>query len=146
MRPQTSKYVTDAVVQGLYCPSTKNLIQKAHDSAVKSQSQLNLFTPIVRSLAILHRHIITSPDNEALATNISLACVMLFLKFSGIFSISATSCPVGWSLGGLIKLATVPKILKLSQSSKYFHIRSNKIFTTKSNCRIFTIKTARSLC
>jgi len=39
MRPQTSKYVTDAVVQGLYCASTKNLIQKAlQEMTVKSQS------------------------------------------------------------------------------------------------------------
>jgi len=56
--------VTDPVVRGLYCPFTQNLIQKAlHEITVNSQSKLNLFSPIVRSLAILQRHIITSPDN-----------------------------------------------------------------------------------
>jgi len=57
--------VTDLAVRGLYCPSTQNLIQKAlHEITVNSQSYLNLFSPIVRSLAILQRHIITSPDNQ----------------------------------------------------------------------------------
>jgi len=56
--------VTNPVVRGLYCPSTQKLIQKArHEITVNSQSHLNLFSPIVRSLAILQRHIITSPDN-----------------------------------------------------------------------------------
>jgi len=55
--------VTDPVVRGSYCPSTQNLIQKAlHEITVNSQSKLNLFSRIVRSLATLQWHIITSPD------------------------------------------------------------------------------------
>jgi len=52
--------VTDPVLRGLFCPSTQNLIRKAlFEVTAISQSKLNLFSPIVRSLATLQQHIIS---------------------------------------------------------------------------------------
>jgi len=57
--------VIDPLVRGLYYLSTQNVIQKAlHEITVNSQSYLNIFSPIVRSLATLQRDIITSPDQS----------------------------------------------------------------------------------
>jgi len=55
--------ITDLVFQGLYCPSSENLMKKAlHEITTNSQGHLNPFSPIVGSLATPQRHIITSPD------------------------------------------------------------------------------------
>jgi len=51
------------VVRGSYCFPTQNLMKKAlHEITLNSQTKLNLFSPIVPSLATLQRHNIASPD------------------------------------------------------------------------------------